>query len=217
MSCLWTAAASVPGLPGVVVQALALASNPPPYSPHRSAPRPGDNIGVLLHNPASGARVFYAPGLGRVTPDLLELMATCSAVLVDGTFWSGDEMQRLGLGTRSAADMGHLPQSGAGGMLEQLARLPSGVRGQDWHAGDLGQGEKDRRHTHVGWHRGHRGGWALAGHGQQRAQRGHLAKTQGDPSSQGHSQTSVPPRCANQAVFAFLPFCGTAQKDALGS
>ncbi|AVO49792.1 pyrroloquinoline quinone biosynthesis protein PqqB [Melaminivora suipulveris] len=119
---------SVPGLPGVVVQALALASSPPPYSPHRSAPRPGDNIGVLLHNPASGARVFYAPGLGQVTPELLELMATCSAVLVDGTFWSGDEMQRLGLGTRSAADMGHLPQSGAGGMLEQLARLPASVR-----------------------------------------------------------------------------------------
>ncbi|GAB2730018.1 pyrroloquinoline quinone biosynthesis protein PqqB [Melaminivora jejuensis] len=119
---------SVPGLPGVVVQALALSSSPPPYSPHRSAPRPGDNIGVLLHNPATGARIFYAPGLGALTPELLELLASCSAVLVDGTFWSADEMQRLGLGTRSAADMGHLPQSGPGGMLEHLARLPASVR-----------------------------------------------------------------------------------------
>ncbi len=56
---------SVPGLPGVVVQALALSSSPPPYSPHRSAPRPGDNIGVLLHNPATGARIFYAPAWAR--------------------------------------------------------------------------------------------------------------------------------------------------------
>ena len=119
---------SVPGLPGVVVQALALSSSPPPYSPHRSAPRPGENLGVLRHNPVTGARIFYAPGLGALTPELLELMASCSAVLVDGTFWSADEMQRLGLGTRSAADMGHLPQSGAGGMLEQLARLPASVR-----------------------------------------------------------------------------------------
>ena len=49
-------------------------------------------------------------------------------VLVDGTFWTHDEMQRLGLSTKAALDMGHLPQSGPGGMIEQLDRLPPGVR-----------------------------------------------------------------------------------------
>ena len=55
-------------------------------------------------------------------------MAGCNVVLVDGTFWTEDEMQRLGLSKKTAAEMGHLPQSGPGGMVEQLALLPTGVR-----------------------------------------------------------------------------------------
>lgn len=119
---------TAPGLEGIELQAVPLASKPPPYSPFRGNPRPGDNIGLVLRNPQSGARVFYAPGLGEVTPELLALMATCAVVLVDGTFWTGDEMQRLGLSPKAAADMGHLPQSGPGGMIEHLARLPATTR-----------------------------------------------------------------------------------------
>ena len=55
-------------------------------------------------------------------------MSGCAVVLVDGTFWTHDEMQRLGLSAKAALDMGHLPQSGPGGMIEQLDRLPAGVR-----------------------------------------------------------------------------------------
>lgn len=119
---------SAAGLPGIDIQPVALSSQPPPYSPFRGRPRPGDNIGLVLHNPETGASVFYAPGLGAVTPVLRAVMARCSVVLVDGTFWTEDEMQRLGLSKKTAAEMGHLPQSGPGGMIEQLALLPSGVR-----------------------------------------------------------------------------------------
>ena len=118
----------IPGLPGVQVQTVALASKPPPYSPFRGNPRPGDNIGLLVHNPSTGAQAFYAPGLAAVTPELLEIMGACSVVLVDGTFWTHDEMQREGLSTKAALDMGHLPQSGPGGMIEQLDKLPPSVR-----------------------------------------------------------------------------------------
>jgi len=116
------------GLPGIEIQPVALSSQPPPYSPFRGRPRPGDNIGLVLRNPDTGASVFYAPGLGAMTPVLRAVMARCSVVLVDGTFWTEDEMQRLGLSKKTAAEMGHLPQSGPGGMIEQLALLPSGVR-----------------------------------------------------------------------------------------
>ena len=119
---------AVPGLPGVALRPVVLSSKPPPYSPFRHCPRPGDNIGLVIENPENGARVFYAPGLGEVTPDLLALMAQCQIVLVDGTFWTEDEMQRLGLSKKTAADMGHLPQSGSQGMIAQLDRLPPGVR-----------------------------------------------------------------------------------------
>lgn len=119
---------TVEGLPGIEVQTVAIASKPPPYSPFRGNPRAGDNLGLVIHNPATGARVFYAPGLGAVTPELLKLMANCSVLLVDGTFWTEDEMITQGLSKKKAADMGHLPQSGPGGMIEQLDSLPASIR-----------------------------------------------------------------------------------------
>jgi pyrroloquinoline quinone biosynthesis protein B len=47
---------------------------------------------------------------------------------VDGTFWTDDEMIGLGVSSKRARDIGHLPQSGAGGMLEWLERLPQSTR-----------------------------------------------------------------------------------------
>ena len=51
---------------------------------------------------------------------LWQAMQRAACVLVDGTFWSDDEMIGLGLSKKRARDMGHLPQSGRGGMLEWL-------------------------------------------------------------------------------------------------
>ncbi|MBZ8142260.1 pyrroloquinoline quinone biosynthesis protein PqqB [Rubrivivax gelatinosus] len=118
----------VPGVEGLLLRAVALASKAAPYSPHRDAPAPGDNIGLVIDDGASGRRVFYAPGLGEITPALFDLMASADVVLVDGTFWTDDEMIRLGLSTRTARDIGHLPQSGPGGMIEWLDRLPQRTR-----------------------------------------------------------------------------------------
>ncbi len=118
----------VPGLPEIAISPVLLSSKPPPYSPFRECPRPGDNMGILIENPASGQRAFYAPGLGEMTPALLDLMAQCAVVLVDGTFWTEDEMQRLGFSAKGARQIGHLPQSGPQGMIEQLDALPGSVR-----------------------------------------------------------------------------------------
>ena len=119
---------SVPGVAGLEFRAVPLASKAAPYSPHRDAPVPGDNIGMLITDSGRGRSAFYAPGLGDITPQLFELMGSAHAVLVDGTFWSDDEMPRLGLSRKSARDIGHLPQSGAGGMIEWLDRLPPATR-----------------------------------------------------------------------------------------
>ena len=43
--------------------------------------------------------------------------------MVDGTFWTDDEMIKLGLSKKHARDIGHLPQSGTGGMIETLKPL----------------------------------------------------------------------------------------------
>jgi pyrroloquinoline quinone biosynthesis protein B len=68
--------------------------------------------------------LFYAPGLGRIEPDLRAVLARADCLLVDGTFWTEDEMIRLKVGSKRASDMGHLPQSGTGGMIEELAAYP---------------------------------------------------------------------------------------------
>ncbi|HSN33044.1 MAG TPA: pyrroloquinoline quinone biosynthesis protein PqqB [Ideonella sp.] len=119
---------AVRGAAGLTLRALALSSKAAPYSPHRESSVPGDNIGITLTDEASGRRAFYAPGLGAVTPAVFDVMANADAVLVDGTFWTDDEMPRLGLSNKTARDIGHLPQSGAGGMIEWLAKLPARTR-----------------------------------------------------------------------------------------
>jgi pyrroloquinoline quinone biosynthesis protein B len=113
----------VPALPGVRIEALPLSSKAPPYSPHRNAPVRGDNIGLLITALDSGKRAFYAPGLGVLEPHVRDAMRRADLLLVDGTTWTNDEMIRLGLSKKTAADMGHLAQSGPGGMIEVLDAL----------------------------------------------------------------------------------------------
>jgi pyrroloquinoline quinone biosynthesis protein B len=118
----------VPGVPGLAFSALPLQSKAAPYSPHRDNPVPGDNIGMRVLDAASGKRLFYAPGLGEITPEVFEAMCGADAVMVDGTFWTDTEMVALGISPKTARSIGHLPQSGAGGMVEWLGRLPRTTR-----------------------------------------------------------------------------------------
>jgi pyrroloquinoline quinone biosynthesis protein B len=118
----------VPGVAGLAFSALPLSSKAAPYSPHREHPVPGDNIGMTVTDRRSGKRLFYAPGLGEITPPVFDAMAGADAVMVDGTFWTNDEMIGLGLSKKTARDIGHLAQHGAGGMIEWLGKLPRGTR-----------------------------------------------------------------------------------------
>ena len=102
----------VPGVDGLAFRALPLDSKAAPYSPHREHPVPGDNIGVTVVDRGNGSSVFYAPGLGRITPAVFDAMSTADCVMVDGTFWTDDEMLRLGVGRKTALSIGHLTQSG---------------------------------------------------------------------------------------------------------
>jgi pyrroloquinoline quinone biosynthesis protein B len=120
----------VPGVPGLGLRALPLQSKAAPYSPHRDDPVPGDNIGISITDLRSGCSLFYAPGLGEITPAVFDAMAGADAVMIDGTFWTDDEMLTQGVGKKRAHEIGHLAQHGPGGMVEWLSRLPP--RTQRW-------------------------------------------------------------------------------------
>jgi pyrroloquinoline quinone biosynthesis protein B len=118
----------IPGIEDLRFAAIALSSKAPPYSPHRDRPQAGDNIGMTITDERSGKSLFYAPGLGQIEPLVREAMRAAQCVLVDGTCWNDDELVRLGVSKKRAREIGHLPQNGAGGMLEQLDALPSSTR-----------------------------------------------------------------------------------------
>jgi len=119
---------AVDGVSGVQWRALAVAGKPAPYSPNRESPVAGDNVALVIGDEHTGRTAVYAPGLAAIEPQLWRAMRAAACVLVDGTFWSDDEMIRLGLSRKRARDIGHLPQSGSGGMLEWLEKLPAGTR-----------------------------------------------------------------------------------------
>ena len=118
----------VPGLHGLQFEALPLISNAPPYSPHRDKPQPGDNVGLKVRDEQTGKTLFYAPGLGQMEPHVWQAMQSADCVMVDGTLWTDDEMIALGASKKTSRAMGHMPQSGADGMIEWLDKLPSHVR-----------------------------------------------------------------------------------------
>jgi len=74
------------------------------------------SIEGLVVEPFSSGLVFrdgssvvtYAPALARLDEAVLARFEASDLVLVDGTFWFDDDLARLGISRRTAADMGHI-------------------------------------------------------------------------------------------------------------
>jgi pyrroloquinoline quinone biosynthesis protein B len=70
---------------------------------------------------AASRKLVYAPACARVTDDLKKRFAKAHALFFDGTLFADDEMIVSGLGDKTGRRMGHMPVSGSGGTLEELA------------------------------------------------------------------------------------------------
>jgi pyrroloquinoline quinone biosynthesis protein B len=101
----------IEGFPTLRFTALAIPGKAPPYSPHRREQVVGDNIALRIEDLADGKRLFYSPGLAEVGEQEMRWMSDADCLLVDGTFWEEEEMQRAGLSDKTASEMGHLPQT----------------------------------------------------------------------------------------------------------
>jgi len=106
---------------GVVCRAVALSSRYPAYAV--GPPASEDAVLGFILTAKSGAKFGFFPQLPKLTPDLVDTFSGLECLLLDGTFWSDDELIRLQGAGQTAREMGHIPVGGAGGTLRQLNSL----------------------------------------------------------------------------------------------
>jgi pyrroloquinoline quinone biosynthesis protein B len=109
------------GEPGsLTVEAFPVPAGPPRFA---SAEEPGHTVGVFIRDAGTGGSCAFLPGCGGLDDDLVARLSDVDLVLFDGTFWTDDELIRLGIGDRTAREMDHLPVSGSDGSLARLRTL----------------------------------------------------------------------------------------------
>ncbi|MCG5266753.1 pyrroloquinoline quinone biosynthesis protein PqqB [Acinetobacter pittii] len=113
----------IDGFENLEILPLIIKSAAPPYSPHRNDPHDGDNIALIIKDHKTQKQLFYAPGLGKIDDQIMQIMQSSDCVMIDGTLWTDDEMQQTGVGTKTGREMGHLYISGEGGSLSYLNQL----------------------------------------------------------------------------------------------
>ena len=108
---------------GLSVMALPVSGKLPVHLERLMAPDPEDNVGLWIRERGSGRLLVYLPGVASLDDRVPREIAGAGCLCFDGTFWSGDELVRLGLSAQRAEDMAHLPIGGPGGSLARLAGL----------------------------------------------------------------------------------------------
>ncbi len=84
---------------------------------------PEDTTGLRIAEPATGRHFFYIPGCAAMTPDLARRLTGAPLVFFDGTTWRDDEMAAAGVGSKTAARMGHMSMDGPTGSLAAFRPL----------------------------------------------------------------------------------------------
>ena len=84
----------------------------------RNASPEDATVGFLFE--LAGKKIFIAPSLAGHTAEWQKLTASADISLIDGTFWSNDELRRTGRTLKTAREIGHIPLSGSDGLLAQF-------------------------------------------------------------------------------------------------
>ena len=83
-------------------------------------------VGLLVEH--AEKRLFFAPSLSGQNQEWKKLAESSDLVFLDGTFWSDDELIRATGSGKTARAIGHLPLSGADGLLQQFSGAGRGRR-----------------------------------------------------------------------------------------
>jgi pyrroloquinoline quinone biosynthesis protein B len=110
---------------GLTVEAFEVPAGPPRFASHARA---GHTVGLVLRESDGGRSCAFVPGCGAFDDRLRNRLSRVDALFFDGTFWSDDELIRLGIGERTARQLDHLPVGGPDGSLAALEALPCAHR-----------------------------------------------------------------------------------------
>jgi pyrroloquinoline quinone biosynthesis protein B len=109
---------------GLVLTLLEVPGKVPLYRETRDSPwaEPGPNYAARLA--VNGRSLIIAPACAEITDSVHQQLRGADVVFFDGTLFTDDEMISAGLGEKTGRRMGHVPLSGPGGTLTELAGLP---------------------------------------------------------------------------------------------
>ena len=108
---------------GLRYEAFPVPSKPPAYLMDLVSDWSEETIGYKITDSGSGHSIAYVPGTKELDRDLTEKLRGSDCVFLDGTFWSDDELIKLGITRKTALEIGHIPISGPDGSLAKLAEL----------------------------------------------------------------------------------------------
>lgn len=106
---------------GIMCRGVNLSSRYPSYA--HAVPNSDDAVLGLIVMSSTGKTLGFFPQLPHLAPEFKDLFATLDCLLLDGTFWSEDELIRVQGSGQGACEMGHVPVGGKDGSLRQLAGL----------------------------------------------------------------------------------------------
>jgi pyrroloquinoline quinone biosynthesis protein B len=105
---------------GLTIEMKAVRGDPPRFARKEEV---GHTVAAFITDSASGKSCAFVPGCGGLGPKLLARLNEAELLLFDGTFWTDDELIRLGISDRAASAMGHVAISGPEGSLAVLSQL----------------------------------------------------------------------------------------------
>jgi pyrroloquinoline quinone biosynthesis protein B len=105
----------------LAISALNMSGKTPRYA--RVQAKKDSVVGIKLTSNKTKKILVYLPCIPAITDSVKQFVEGCDCLLVDGTFWSDQEMVSLGITERNAYDMGHVPIDGKNGSLAWLRGL----------------------------------------------------------------------------------------------
>ena len=88
-----------------------------------TGPESGVVVGYRITDERTARSAIFLPSVAALDENILGKLRDAHLVLIDGTFWTGDEMSRRQRGSAAAQSMGHLPIDGEDGSLQLLRQL----------------------------------------------------------------------------------------------